>query len=57
MRVIAGIEDPDITRKILECLQLPARAPPLGPAAAETPALGPAENEWLFDQSPFHDEP
>jgi hypothetical protein len=29
MRLIAAIEDPDIARRILECLKLSARAPPL----------------------------
>ena len=28
MRLIAAIEDPTVARKILECLKLPARAPP-----------------------------
>jgi hypothetical protein len=31
MRVFAVIEEPDVARKILECLDLPARAPPLLP--------------------------
>ncbi len=57
MRVIAAIEDPGVARKILECLKLPARAPPLEPAAAEIPELGQAEGDWLFDQSPVRDEP
>jgi hypothetical protein len=33
MRILAAIEDPDIARKILECLKLPARAPPRVPKA------------------------
>jgi hypothetical protein len=57
MRVIAAIEDPGVARKILECLNLPARAPPLEPAAADIPNLGQAEDDRLFDQSPVHDEP
>ena len=57
MRLIAAIEDPTVARKILECLMLPARAPPLEPAAPDTPDLGQAEGDWLFDQSPVHDEP
>jgi hypothetical protein len=57
MRVIAAIEDPRVARKILECLNLPARAPPLEPAAADIPDLGQAEDDWPFDQSPVHDEP
>ena len=57
MRLIAAIEDPDIARRILECLKLPARAPPLGAAAA-----APEQPQWLdedrfFDQSPACDEP
>ena len=57
MRVIAAIEDPDIARRILECLDLPARAPPVAPAAPDTPDLGQVEDGRLFDQSPVHDEP
>ena len=58
MRLISAIEDPAVARKILECLKLPARAPPLEPAAADnTPDLGQAEDDWLFDQSPAHQEP
>ncbi len=40
MRLISAIEDPAVARKILECLKLPARAPPLEPAAADTPDRG-----------------
>jgi hypothetical protein len=32
MRLLAAIEDPEVAGKILECLDLPARAPPLKPA-------------------------
>ena len=54
MRLVAAIEDPDVARKILECLDLPARAPPLAPAAAEGSAwqeseLGDEEPPWAFD--------
>jgi hypothetical protein len=31
MRLISAIEDPDVARRILECMRLPARAPPLAP--------------------------
>ena len=55
MRLIAAIEDPRVARKILECLKLPARAPPLASAAADTPDLGPDEDDWFFDQSPAYD--
>ena len=57
MRLIAAIEDPTVARKILECLKLPARAPPLEPAAADPPDVGQAHDDWLFDPSPVHDEP
>jgi hypothetical protein len=57
MRLIAAIEDTAVARKILECLKLPARAPPLEPAAADTPDVGQAHDDWLFDPSPVHDEP
>ncbi len=33
MRLVSAIEDPEVARKILELLYLPARAPPLGPAS------------------------
>ena len=57
MRLLAAIEDPPVARKILECLKLSARAPPLDPAAADAPDLGQAQDDWLFDQSPAHEEP
>ncbi len=57
LRLIAAIEDSTVARKILECLGLPARAPPLVPAAAEAPDLGPDEDGWFFDQSPAQDDP
>jgi len=57
MRLIAAIEDLIVARKILECLKLSARAPPLVPAAIDAPDVGPDENDWFFDQSPAHDEP
>jgi hypothetical protein len=51
MRLIAAIEDPDVARRILECLALPARAPPLGEAAAPLNEPASQEDDWLFDQS------
>ena len=41
-----------VARKILECLKLPARAPPLVSAAADAPDLGPDVDDCFFDQSP-----
>jgi len=32
MRILAAIEDPSVARKILDCLGLPSRPPPLAPA-------------------------
>jgi hypothetical protein len=33
LRLIAAIEDPAVARRILECLKLPARSPPVEPAS------------------------
>jgi hypothetical protein len=33
MRMLAAITDPEVAQRILECLSLPARAPPNTPAA------------------------
>ncbi len=57
MRLIAAIEDPAVARKILENLKLPARAPPLEPAATDSLDAGRTEDEWCFDQSPLLDAP
>jgi hypothetical protein len=35
MRILAAIHPPDATRKILDCLGLPSRAPPIAPAVSE----------------------
>ena len=56
MRLLAAIEDPAVARKILECLDLPARAPPLRPAPNaptwhETDAWA-EQPAWDFDQTP-----
>ena len=58
MRLLAAIEDPDVARQVLECLDLPARAPPLEPAPSSA-ALGPEagfddqeQQSWEFDQTP-----
>ena len=52
MRLVAAIEDPEVARKILACLDLPARAPPLGPAVPEPLGLGRDPEPWA-DDSPF----
>jgi hypothetical protein len=55
LRLIAAIEDPVVARRILECMKLPARAPPLEPASrAAIPAesIDPDRDAgWHFDQS------
>ena len=56
MRLVAAIEDPTVAQRILECLKLPARAPPLESAAADAPDLGQAEDDGLFDQTTDDDE-
>jgi hypothetical protein len=58
MRVIAAITEPAVAKRILECMRLPPRAPPLEPA--RTPDF--AADPWLeegeaadFDPSPPDD--
>ena len=48
MLLIASVEDPDVARRILECLKLRARAPPLGDAT-----VAPEAPRWLGDDSFF----
>jgi len=35
MRILADLHSPDAIEKILKCLDLPSRAPPVSPAARE----------------------
>ena len=35
LKILAAIHSPDLTGKILECLSLPSRAPPLAPAVSD----------------------
>ena len=53
MRMLAAITDPELAQRILECLSLPARAPPNAPAKFSDrqpiPAVG------SVDQSPPHE--
>ncbi len=64
MRLIAAITDPSVARRILECLALPPRAPPLTPAKEidresmvgrgafeRTPAEADGDPGFDFDQS------
>jgi hypothetical protein len=57
MRLVAAIEDPEIARRILECLKLPARAPPLGEVPLRHGEPSRLEDDWFFDQSVADDEP
>jgi hypothetical protein len=52
MRLIAAIEDPAVAERILACLMLPSRAPPLGGATAEPEEPERWQGDWSFDQSP-----
>jgi hypothetical protein len=56
MRLIAAIEDPDVARRILECMELPARAPPLRDATVAPAEPISPEDDWIFGQSPSHEE-
>ena len=60
LRLLAAIEDPAIARRILECIGLPARAPPTLAAPPSDgsfePAADPVEH-GDFDQTPAYEEP
>jgi hypothetical protein len=55
LRLIAAIEDPAVARRILECLKLPARSPPVEPtswaAIPPKPVAPDRDADWEFDQS------
>ena len=54
MRVIAAITDPAVANRILECMGLPPRAPPLRSASVRGSAATPwfEEPAEAFDQTP-----
>ena len=59
MRVLAAITEPALAKRILECMALPSRAPPLTPARV----TGLVVDSWTeehaaadFDQTPPGDE-
>ena len=58
MRILAAITNPDIARRILCCMGLPPRAPPLAVAsryrAIDDPWLDASES-FDFDQTPGGD--
>ncbi len=58
MRVLAAITEPTMAQRILVCMGLPSRAPPLAPASSS----GSGGDSWLeelaaadFDQTPPDD--
>ena len=56
-KVIAAIEDPAVARAILECLGLPARAPPtagVGPELRDS--ISGFDEAFDFDQTPVFEE-
>jgi hypothetical protein len=56
LRVIAVIEDFAVARAILECMDLPARAPPIAAARPEPRQSAPALDEAFdFDQTPAYE--
>jgi hypothetical protein len=57
MRLIATIEDQDVARRILECLELSARAPPLGEVAGPHDEPARLEDDWYVAQSTGDDDP
>ena len=60
LRLIAAIEDPAIAWRILECIGLPARAPPTSSAASREASLAYAsqvDEPWDVDQTPLTEDP
>ena len=59
MRILAAINEPAVAQRILECLGLPARAPPLAPApppAFDVSYNSPEPTDFeSFDQTPAGD--
>ncbi len=51
MRVLAAITEPEAIRAILDCLNLPSRAPPLEPAGREL-----EEFSLDFGEPPLYDD-
>jgi len=53
MRILSAITEPDVARRILECLDMPSRAPPLGAPRAE-PRMrdGDSSPELPWDDDP-----
>ena len=57
LRLLAAIEDPEVASKILACLDLPARAPPLLPAPAAAVSVAGDCPDDDFDQTPAFADP
>ena len=59
MRVLAAITEPALAKRILECMALPSRAPPLTPARATGLGVDSRTEEHAaadFDQTPPCDD-
>jgi Putative transposase len=53
LRLIAAIEDPGIAQRMLECIGLPARAPPIALAmSSDASRESEIDERWDFDQTP-----
>jgi len=57
MRVLAAITEPTVAQRILACMGLPPRAPPLAPASSPGPAASWLEESAApdLDQTPPDD--
>jgi hypothetical protein len=56
MRILSAITEPDVARRILECLDMPSRAPPLGAPRAEPEMRdGDSSPERPWDDDPGFD--
>jgi len=55
MRVLAAITDPVISQRILVCLGLPERAPPIATAPPSVRVGVDLALDWDFDQTPPED--
>ena len=57
LRLLAAIEDPEVACKILACLDLPVRAPPILPAQAAGVRVEGDRTDDDFDQTPAFADP
>jgi hypothetical protein len=57
LRLLAAIEDPEVAAKILECVGLPSRAPPILPGQAGAVRVAGDSAGDDFDQTPAFADP